>query len=194
MKLRIDGYEIEAKTGQSLLELVKELGLDSEKLSQRPLVAKIAGEVFTLNYIPLREKEFDPDRPSMRRAMAASGGEVRLLRYADVAGKEAYVRTAQFVTFLAMRRLWPKAVTRMNCTIGASVYMQVSGAEDFSAEKLKTQVAEIVEEDIPLLRRRTSIEDAIAHFEADGQTDKARLLKWRAFDFFDEYVYEDFAD
>ena len=194
MKLRIDGHEITAKPNQSLLELVKELGLDDEKLSRRPLVAKIAGEVFTLNYIPLREKEFDPDRPSMRRAMAASGGEVRLLRYGDTAGKEAYIRTSQFVIFLAMRQLWPQAVTRMNCTIGASVYMQVTGAEDFCAENLKAQVAKIVEEDIPLLRRRTSIADAIAHFEEDGQTDKARLLKWRAFDFFDEYVYEDFAD
>ena len=194
MKLRIDGYEIEAKTNQSLLELVKELGLDCEKLSQRPLAAKIAGEVFTLNYIPLREKEFLPDRPSMRRAMVASGGEVRLLRYSDVAGKEAYVRTAQFVVFLAMRQLWPQAVTRMNCTIGASVYMQVTGAEDFSAEKLKAQVRKIVTEDIPLLRRRVPIADAIAHFEADGQTDKARLLKWRAFDYYDEYAYGDFAD
>lgn len=194
MKLRIDGHEITAKPNQSLLELVKELGLDDEKLSRRPLVAKIAGEVFTLNYIPLREKEFDPDRPSMRRAMAASGGEVRLLRYGDTAGKEAYIRTSQFVIFLAMRQLWLQAVTRMNCTIGTSVYMQVTGAEDFCAENLKAQVAKIVEEDIPLLRRRTSIADAIAHFEADGQTDKARLLKWRAFDFFDEYVYEDFAD
>ena len=194
MKLRIDGYEIAAKPNQSLLELVKELGLDSRKLSQRPLAAKIAGEVFTLNYIPLRDKEFQPDRPSMRRAMAASGGEVRLLRYEDAPGKEAYIRTAQFVIFLAMRQLWPNAVTRMNCTIGASIYMQVTGAEDFSAEKLKAQVAKLVAEDIPLQRRRTSIEDAIAHFEADGQTDKARLLKWRAFDYFDEYVYGDFAD
>ena len=194
MKLRIDGYEITAKTGQSLQELVRELGLDNDKLSQRPLAAKIAGEVFTLNYIPLREKEFDPDRPSMRRAMAASGGEVRLLRYGNAPGKEAYIRTAQFVIFLAMRQLWPDAVTRMNCTIGASVYMQVTGAADFSAAKLRAQVAKIVSEDIPLLRRRTSIADAIAHFEADGQTDKARLLKWRAFDYFDEYVYGDFAD
>ena len=194
MKLRIDGHEITAKTGQSLLELIKELGLDSESLTQRPLAAKIAGEVFTLNYIPARKQELDPDRPSMRRAMAASGGEVRLLRYGDDAGKEAYIRTAQFVTFLAMRQLWPQAVTRMNCTIGASVYMKVSGIDDFSAEKLKTQVAKLVAEDIPLLRRRTSIGDAIAHFEDDGQTDKARLLKWRAFDFFDEYVYDDFAD
>ena len=194
MKLRIDGHEITAKTGQSLLDLVQELGLDSENLSKRPLAAKIAGEVFTLNYIPARKQELDPDRPSMRRAMAASGGEVRLLRYGDDAGKEAYIRTAQFVTFLAMRQLWPRAVTRMNCTIGASVYMKVSGINDFSAEKLKAQVGKLVAEDIPLLRRRTSIEDAIAHFEADGQTDKARLLKWRAFDFFDEYVYDDFAD
>ena len=92
MKLRIDGYEITAKTGQSLLELIQELGLDSEKLSRRPLVAKIAGEVFTLNYIPIREKDAQPDRPSIRRAMAASGGEVRLLRYGDDDTKEPIVR------------------------------------------------------------------------------------------------------
>ena len=31
MKLRIDGHEIMAKTGQSLLELIQELGLDGGK-------------------------------------------------------------------------------------------------------------------------------------------------------------------
>ena len=57
MELRIDGMHIVPKVGQTLLELIRELKLDCEKLSCRPLAAKIAGEVFTLNYIPLREKE-----------------------------------------------------------------------------------------------------------------------------------------
>ena len=194
MKLRIDGHEITAGEGQTLLDLVRELGLEKDTLSGRPLAAKIAGEVFTLNYIPLRQKELSGERASMRRAMAASGGEVRLLRYTDAAGKEAYIRTAQFVIFLALRQLWPQAVTKMNCTIGASVYMKVCGIADFDAEKLKARVAELVAEDIPLLRRRIALPDAVAHFEADGQNDKARLLKWRTFDYFDEYAYGDFAD
>ena len=86
MKLHIDGHEITAPQGATLLELIRQLGLDDDSLLQRPLAAKIAGEVFTLNYIPVRKQEDLPDRPSIRRAMAASGGEVKLLRYHDAAG------------------------------------------------------------------------------------------------------------
>ena len=120
MNLSIDGRKILAQPGQSLLDLVNQLGIQGKALSQRPLAAKLAGEVFTLNYIPVRQKEAEADRPSMRRAMAASKGEVRLLYYGDAAGKECYVRTTQFVLFLAMEQLWPKAKAKMNCTLGSS--------------------------------------------------------------------------
>lgn len=194
MELRIDGQRITAQPGQSLLELVKLLHLEGETLSDRPLAAKIAGEVFTLNYIPVRQKDADADRPSMRRAMAASGGEVRLLRYGDAPGKESYIRTAQFVMFLALRQLWPQATAKMNCTLGASVYIAVSGAADFSVSRLKQRVAALVEEDIPLIRRRVPLQQAIDRYEREGQMDKARLLSWRNVDYYDEYAYGDFAD
>ena len=194
MELRIDGYHAEAQQGMTLLELLQQLGLDDTSLSCRPLAAKIAGEVFTLNYIPVRPQEEQPDRPSIRRAMAASNGEVKLLRYSDAAGREAYIRTGQFVIYLAMRQLWPNAVVKMNCTVGASVFLQVSGIDDFCVNRLKDRVGALVKQDIPLLRRRVCKDEAIRHFTADGQTDKARLLSWRKFDYFDEYAYEDFAD
>lgn len=194
MELYIDGLKIIPGTGQSLLELVKELELDRDDLATRPLAAKTAGEVFTLNYIPVREKEASGERPSMRRAMAASGGHIRLLRYTDEAGKEAYIRTAQFVVFLAIRQLWPEATAKISCTLGASVYIEVTNAPDFSAEALKLQVRRLVEMDIPLYRRRVPLETAVAAFRAAGQEDKARLLSWRSADYFDEYAYEDFSD
>lgn len=194
MYLFIDGRRVETQPEQSLLDLVKQLDLAGKNLSDRPLAAKIAGEVFTLNYIPLRRKDNGTDRPSMRRAMAASNGEVRLLRYVDPAGKECYIRTAQFVIFLAIRQLWPEARAKMNCTLGDSVYISVSGAADFSAEVLRERVARLVAEDIPLIRSRVSLESAIDHFTKDGQLDKARLLSWRELDYFDEYAYGDFAD
>lgn len=114
MQLYIDGKAIQARPQQSLRELVCALGLDDRYLSRRPLAARIAGEVFTLNYIPQREQEAEGDRPSMRRAMAASGGQVKLLRYGDSAGKDVYFRTAQFVMFLALRQLWPQAEATMD--------------------------------------------------------------------------------
>ena len=192
MKLTIDGYPVEAQPGQSLLELTQALNLTGKGLGQRPLAAKIAGEVFTLNYIPVRDTQ--GDRPSIRRAMAASGGQVYLLRYGDAAGKECYIRTAQFVVFLALRQLWPQAKGKMNCTLGSSVFFQVEGTDDFSASRLKAQVQALVEQDIPLVCRRVPLEEAICRYAQEGQQDKARLLKWRNETYFDEYAYGDFAD
>ncbi len=194
MKLTIDGRLVEALPGQSLRDIIRQMGLTSEKLSDDPLVAKIAGEIFTLNYIPVREKDALPERTSIRRAMAASGGVVHLLRYGDPTGRDAYVRTAQFVLFLALRQLWPEAVAKMNHTVGAGVYISVSGAEDFSAQRLKQQVHKIVQQDIPLLRRRISTRQAIEDFRAQGQEDKAQLLAWRQTETFDLYSYGDFGD
>ncbi len=194
MTLYIDNQSITPKPGMTLLALIQELGMDSQLLSTRPLAAKIAGEVFNLNYIPLREKDADPDRPSIRRAMAASDGQVRLLRFADSAGKEVYTRTAQFCIFLALHRLYPKARAKMNCTLGSGLFISVTGVENFSVEAVKAEIQRIVAENIPLVRHRITTEQAMEHFRTTGQDDKAMLLSWRKEPYFDQYDYEDYCD
>lgn len=194
MELWIDGNGISVEKDQSLLDLVRTLGMDRDRLSRRPLAAKLAGEVFNLNYIPVRASEADLDRPSIRRAMAASGGQVQLLYYSDPAGKSVYTRTAQFVMFLAMRRLYPEARAIMECTVGGALFVRVTGVEDFSAERLKEQVSQLVSQDIPLLRRRMSIQEARLLFEAQGREDMARLLALRRTPWFDYYHCGDFFD
>ena len=194
MKLRIDGTDVLAMPGRSLREIITELGMDDARLSCRPLAARIAGEVFTLNYIPVRHKDAKGDTVTTRRAMEASGGEISLIRYHDPAGKDTYVRTAQFVIFLALNRLWPNARTKMSCTLGPGLFISVIGAEDFSAERLKAEIEQIVADNIPLLRRRISTADAIAYYESRGDYDKAQLLKWRTVDYFDVYEHEGFRD
>ena len=194
MQLMIDGRSVAARADVSLLQLVKELGMDGELLSQRPIAAKLAGEVFNLNYVPVRSKDLEADRPSIRRAMAASAGAVRLLYVSDPTGREVYTRTAQFVIFLALRQLWPQAKAMMNCTLGTGLYIQVRNAPDFRADALKERIRELVAQDIPLIRRRMITADAIAMYEQQGQTDKARLLAWRRSPYFDVYSYGDFAD
>ncbi len=194
MKLRIDGIELTPMPGQSLLDMVRQQGLVTGKLSADPLAARIAGEVFTLNYIPVREKDAVGETLNTRSAMAESGGDIKLVRYSDPAGKDAYVRTAQFVIFLALHRLWPEAKSKMTCTLGPGLYIRVTGAKDFSAERLKAEIATIVADDIPLLRRRVTTADAIDYFKNRGDEDKARLLQWRTVEWFDEYTYDGFRD
>lgn len=194
MKLRIDGHTTQAEPGRSLREMVYAIGLDSQCLSERPLAARIAGEVFNLNYIPVRLKDAAGENINTRTAMAACGGDIKLVRYSDPAGKDTYVRTAQFVIFLALGRLWPNARAKMSCTLGSGLYISVNNAPDFSAEKLKAEIAKIVEEDIPLVRSRISTSDALAYYESRGNYDKAELLKWRTAEYFDEYIHRDFRD
>ena len=194
MKLIIDGTTVVPQPGESLLDLVLRLELDSRKLSERPIAAKIAGEVFNLNYIPVRQKDVTDERTSIRRAMAASNGIIQLLRYDDPAGKDVYTRTAQYMLFLALHQLYPNAKAKMNCTVGPALFVEVSGAENFSAEAVKVQFGHLVEKNAPFIRKREKLEDAIAHYLEKGNEDKARLLSWRKESYFDQYVYEDFSD
>lgn len=194
MKLRIDGQQIIARPGQPLLELVRALGLDSESLACRPIAAKIAGEVFNLNYVPVRVTEFCSDRPSIRRAMEASKGEVRLLHYSDPSGKDVYARTAWFVLFLALENTFPNISAKMGSTIGPALKIQLSDVSDFDLQVLKNEIQRLVDMDIPLIRRRVSTESAIERYIAAGKADKAQLLRHRTAEYFDEYAYGDFAD
>ena len=194
MKLYIDGREVAPRPDQTLYEIVQELGLVTDNLANDPIAAKIGGRIFTLNYIPLRQKDLTPERGSVRKAIAASGGHVRLLRYTDPAGRDAYVRTAQFALFLAIRRLWPEAHAKINCTVGAGVYVKVTGAEDFSVSRLQRELIGIADEDIVPRRRRIPTKDAIAHFTSTGQLDKARLFSYRTKSTIDVYECGEFAD
>ena len=194
MRLSIDGIEVTANPGESLLDIAKRLGLETGKLSDRPIAAKIAGEVFTLNYIPLREKDVAKERTSIRRAMAASNGVVHLLRFSDPAGKDVYVRTAQFMLFLALHQLYPDAAAKMNCTVGPALFVEISGVENFNSHAVKERIHQLVAADASFIRKRTTLESAIESYKEKGNEDKARLLTWRKESFFDQYVFEDFSD
>ena len=194
MKLYIDSLEVTPKPEQSLYGIIGELGLLSGSLATDPIAARIAGRIFTLNYIPLRQKDITPDRSSIRKAMAASGGVVHLLYYTDHDGRDAYTRTAQFVLFLAVRRLWPAATAKMTCTLGTGMYIRVTGVEHLDVAALRGEVDRITAENFLLRRRRIPTAEAIAYYAARGQTDKARLFAYRQKDTLDVYENGDFME
>ena len=194
MELKIDGRTVLARPDETLLQIIERLGLRTDKLSSDPIVAKIAGRIFTLNYVPVRQKDVGSELKSVREAIAASGGNIKLIYYKDAAGAAAYTRTAQFIIFLAVSQLWPNARVKMSCNVGTGLYFKVNGAEDFSAEVLKKRVAEIVKQDIILTRKRIMTADAIKYFAAKGEYDKSRLFSYREMPTLDVYEYDGFAD
>ena len=194
MQLHINGKSIEATPGKSLRSIIQENGLDSKRFEDRPIAAKIAGEIFNLNYIPVRERPGSDESLSIRKAMAASNGVIKLLTYKDPKGKDVYNRTAQFVIFCALEMVYPQAKGIMSCSVGPGVYIEVCNCPEFSVDVLRQQLLQIVSADTPLVRRRISTSDAIAYYEGKRWEDKSQLLHWRQAKTFDQYSYLDFAD
>ncbi len=198
MKLTIDGIVTEISAGERLLDIVRRVGLDSTDLKTRPLAANIAGEVFTLNYVPMREEPNSvTQRVTLRRAMRASNGVITLLRYDSARGNRVYERTMLFVFLMAMRELYPKTRVRINYAVGAGLFASVGDGQRLSqqdVDRIKKAMREVVTADLTLERKRVDIDDAIDFFSADGQEDKVRLLKYRQFSYFDVYRQDDYVD
>lgn len=199
MQITIDGTPVLANTGESLLDICKRMGLDSQSLYTRPLAADLGGEVFTLNYVPVRPEDALPEAVGYRerKAVRNSGGQVKLIRYGESRGQRVYERTLLFVLCLAVRELMPKARVRVNYAVGAGLYVEIdkeSPLNKAEVDALRVRCREIVKADYVLERKRLDIDEAIAFFKKDGQKDKVRLLEWRRFTFFDVYRHDGYVD
>lgn len=179
MLITIDGHECDLPIGASILDGINLLGLDSDSLRQKPLAAMIGGEIFNLNYAPKRECS------------------LRLLRFSDDEGRRVYERTLQFVLILAVRRLFPEARVIVQYAIGEGVYITIRKPEpltDADAAGLKAEMTAITRAGCRLCRRRMDVKDALDFYRLDGQFDKAELLKWRKFSYFDTYSCPEYSD
>lgn len=179
MNINIDGIVAGIKYGESILNAVNRLGLDSDILRMKPLAAQIGGEVFNLNYTPFRNVS------------------IHLLRYGEEEGKRVYERTLQFVFIMSVRKLFPNAKVYVRYSMGEGLYITIEKTPELTegdVASIKAECAEIISRNIPLVRKRLDIKEALSLFEADGQRDKAELLRWRQFNYFDVYMAEGYVD
>ena len=179
MKVVLDGAACELKHGESLLDAVKKLGLGDYSLRLRPLAAMIGGEVFSLRYTPFRD------------------AQVHLLRYGEDMGRRVYERTLQFIFIVAVRKLFPGARVLVRYSLGPGLYISVDKEPALAPQdvlRLEGEMRNLVRAALPLERKRLDIKDAIAFYEKDGQFDKAKLLRWRNFNYFDVYTAEGHMD
>ncbi|MEA5060150.1 MAG: nucleoside kinase [Candidatus Pelethousia sp.] len=194
MQLYLDNIPVEAECGETILTLVHRAGLDAQDLMHRPLAAQIGGAIYTLNNNPIHNTDTGT-RP--RRAVREAGGHIKLLRYGDDLGKRVYERTLQYVLLMAFRQLWPGARVQVHYSLGPGVYMTVDKEPALcqkDLDALKSRCQAIIDSDIPFIRERLDIGEAIAFFEKEEQRDKVRLLQWRKFSYFDCYRQGDYLD
>lgn len=179
MNLVIQKKPCEIEQGQTILDVAKALGLMGCSIKTRPLAAKIGGEIFNLSYTPMHE------------------ADIELIYFDDEEGVRVYERTLQFVLIMCVRKLFGRTRVIVRYSLGKGLYITVGKEPEFSEEDmklLKDEMKRVISLDLPLTRKRISIQEALRFFENDGQFDKAELLKWRRFNYFDVYRCPDYSD
>ena len=152
---------VEVEMGTSLLDLAVKLEL---KGKYPPLAAFVNNKLKELNYLiytPARVEFFD---------------------LTHLAGFRVYQRSMIFIMQAVVSKLYPSQRFHARHAIGDSIYCEVEGKREFSTEEcqaLSDAAHKIVDEDIPIIRKKLPTEEVIAEFAKRGFDDKVTLLQTR---------------
>ena len=161
MKVTLNNQTIEVEAGTTVLQCLGMLGADTAGI----LAVRRGDEALELTAPIDHDCELHP------------------LTIHDEEGRRVYERSVRFVMLLAIRRLHPGQQVRIEFSVGGGVLVRLPGrqvsAEDVAA--IEAEMRRIVAENLPFDRQAWPLEQAISYFEADGQPDKAALLRTRRF-------------
>ena len=123
---------------------------------------------------------------------------VRPVTMCEADGMLIYRRSLTFLLDAAFDDLFADATLTIDHSVSSGgYYCEVSGRPALTDEELnqlETYMRQLVEQDLPFQKREAPLNEAIAYFEAKGQTDKVRLLAHRHKGYLTLYRLEDHQD
>jgi uridine kinase len=153
----------------------------AEEWQDEPLVgALVNGE--------LRELTYELDMDAL----------VRPISMAEEDGMRIYRRGLTFILAAAFEQLHPGASITIDHSVAAGGYFcQVRGRELLTPSELdalKAHMQNWVDQDLPIVRERVQLEEAVEIFESRGHDDKVKLLAHRKKDFLMFYRMGEYRD
>lgn len=108
---------------------------------------------------------------------------VRPITMADSDGALIYRRSLNFLLEMAFADLFPSAELRIDHSISfGGYYCQVGGRQPLSESELsglKAHMQQLVDADLPFLRKEIPLRRAVDYFKSIGYEDKVSLLRYR---------------
>lgn len=119
------------------------------------------------------------------------GSDVSLvpIRMENEEGKRMYERSLRFVFLMAVKRCFPYAKVRIEHSIGNGVYIVLKNVRLYPNDVLTLEetMKDIVKENLPFSKHEWTKEQAIQYFNDIGEEEKARLLSYRPYQYFNVY-------
>ncbi|HOP50099.1 MAG TPA: hypothetical protein PK887_05695 [Ignavibacteriales bacterium] len=166
-------YEIEA--GTSLLQLIDIIKPDTKFMIVGALVNNEVKELDYEIFAPKYIKFFD----------ASSRMGMRM-----------YTRGLSFVLSKAFYDLYPNAILTISHPVSRGLFCEVDNLEitEEVVSNIKNKMIEIINKDIPFVRKQIETDEAIKLYEKYNQPEKIELLKFRKHIFSSVYFLEDRPD
>jgi len=170
---------IEIKYGDKVFktENIRVIDLLKDEIENNNIIAcKFNNEVKSLNY------------------ELSENGTVELLDRSDRDGRRIYVRGLIYVLSKAFESLYPEAKTTINYQLSNSMLCEVIDAEvdDEMIKKINQKFKEIVEKDIPIIKKRMTKEEAKEFYSVE-KNEKGKLqIEYGKKDMVSLYFCEDY--
>lgn len=115
---------------------------------------------------------------------------VRFIDYGHPDGRRTYIRSLCFVLQKVVHEMFPDKVLAIDYALPSGLYCEIRERKvledgrphvyfvtDAELEAIQARMKEIVASDLPFTKKMMAMDDAAELFEANGQREKARLLK-----------------
>ena len=121
-------------------------------------------------------------------------GKVELINMSDRDGRRVYIRGLVYILTKAFSELYPNAKTEINYQLSNSMLCEVvdENVTDEMIENINKKVAEIIEKDIPIIKKEMSKSEAKAFYDIE-KNEKGRLqIEYGKKDVVSLYYCEDY--
>ena len=146
------------KEGSTLLQVATEVFKEDAK---KYLGARIENEIFPL-FKTVQEEQY-----------------IKFLTNRDVDGYRIYTKTISAVFIMACKELFPDKDAILYHFLGPGLYAELDGKHNISfkeTQEIEIKMNEIIQMDLPIIRKEYSREEAVKLFTDYGYFDKVRLI------------------
>lgn len=124
--------------------------------------------------------------------------ELDFITLSSAIGHKTYERSAIMLLVKAVHDVMGDRVRiKVEFSIGKGVYCAVIGEEKITEEDVKNiynRMNELVEQDIPIIKKPYHVAEAIEIFEKQGMVDKVKLFKYRRSSYVNVYSLDGYKD
>ncbi len=131
-----------------------------------------------------------------RDSLIPDGADLIPVTYRDEVGRRIYERTVRFVMLLAMHRLYPDSVVRVEHSISHGVFLRLldKNLETDDLTRIDEEMRRIVADDLPFRRSIWSKSKIIAYFNEHHEEERSRILSFQPEQHFKVYRCGDLVE